>query len=167
MAILNFNAEEIPSSDFEAIPAGTYEAVITDSRMKPTKAGNGAYLELDLEIISGDHKGRRLWDRLNLDNPNKQAVEIAQRSLAQICRAVDVLQPRDSEELHDKPLLVRVSTRTMNDGTPGNEVKGYMAVSRTQPAAAPQTAPAWQAQQQAPKAQPAPQAAQETAPWAR
>ena len=36
MAQLNFNAAEVqPLESFDAIPAGTYEAVISESEMKP------------------------------------------------------------------------------------------------------------------------------------
>lgn len=80
MAQLNFNAAEVqPLKSFDAIPAGTYEAVIAESEMKPTKSGTGSYLELTIEIISGDYQGRRVWARLNLANPNVKAVEIARR----------------------------------------------------------------------------------------
>lgn len=37
MSTLNFNANEVePSIGFDAIPAGKYQAVITDSEMKDT-----------------------------------------------------------------------------------------------------------------------------------
>ena len=66
-----FNAEDVePAADFEPIPAGKYLAVITDSEMKPTKSGNGSYLELTFQVIEGEYKNRLLWARLNLDNPN-------------------------------------------------------------------------------------------------
>lgn len=128
MALLNFNAAEVePSSTFEAIPAGNYEAVITDSQMKPTKAGTGSYLELAFEIIAGDYNGRRLWARLNLANPNPKAVEIAERELSGICRAVGVMQPKDSADLHNLPLVITVKTRNNQDGELTNEIKGYAA----------------------------------------
>ena len=81
MANLNgFDANTVdPATDFEPLPAGKYLAVITDSEMKPTKAGTGSYLQIVWELIDGDFKGRKLWSRLNLDNPNATAVEIAQR----------------------------------------------------------------------------------------
>ena len=57
-----FDARTVePSADFEAIPAGKYLAIITDSGMKETKAGTGNYLELTLQIIEGEFKGRNLW----------------------------------------------------------------------------------------------------------
>ncbi len=104
-----FNANEVePTTDFEPIPAGKYTAVITDSEMKPTKAGTGHYLQLAFQIIEGEYKGRFLWARLNLDNPNATAVQIARAELSAICRAVGVMAPKDSIELHDLPLLIHV-----------------------------------------------------------
>ena len=39
----NFNANQVePSSNLEAIPAGKYLAVITESELKPTKSGSGS-----------------------------------------------------------------------------------------------------------------------------
>jgi hypothetical protein len=53
MANLNgFNANQVePATDFEPIPAGKYVAVVTASEMKPTKNGNGSYLELTFQVI--------------------------------------------------------------------------------------------------------------------
>ena len=122
-----FNANEVdPAVDFEAIPAGKYLAVITDSEMKATKSGNGSYLELAFEVIEGEYKGRNLWARLNLDNPNPLTVQIARAELSAICRAVGVMQPKDSIELHNLPLLVTVKCKKREDtGDIVNEVKGY------------------------------------------
>jgi hypothetical protein len=115
-----------PATDFEPLPAGKYPAVITDSEMKPTKSGNGHYLELTFQVIDGKYKGRLLWSRLNLDNPSVQAVQIAQGQLSAICRAVGVMCPRDSIELHNLPLLVTVKCKKREDnGDIVNEIRGY------------------------------------------
>lgn len=141
MAILNFNANEVsPATTLEAIPAGRYQVVITDSELKMTKNGSGSYLELTFEIISGEHTKRRLWSRLNIQNSNPTAVEIAQRELSAICHAVEVLQPQDSSELHNRPLTVMVRcVKNPETGELQNEIKGYAAPART---AAPATAAA-------------------------
>ena len=48
MATLNFNANDIaPTDSFDPLPAGEYLCVITGSEEKPTKTGNGSYLELE------------------------------------------------------------------------------------------------------------------------
>jgi len=122
-----FDANTVdPATDFEPLPAGKYLAVITDSEMKPTKNGNGHYLELTFQVIDGQYKNRMLWSRLNLDNPNRQAVQIAQGELSAICRAVGVMQPKDSTELHNLPLLVTVKCKKRDDtGDVVNEIRGY------------------------------------------
>lgn len=107
-----FDANQVePSSDFEPIPAGKYLAVITESEMKANKANTGHYLQLTFQVTDGPYKGRNLWARLNLDNPNATAVQIARAELSAICRAVGVLAPNDSVELHDLPIVCNVDSR--------------------------------------------------------
>lgn len=128
MANLNgFDARNVePMADLEAIPAGKYLAVITESEMKSTKNGNGSYLELTFQVIEGEFKGRNLWSRLNLDNPNQLTVQIARGELSAVCRAVGVMQPKDSCELHNIPLLATVKCKKREDTDDiVNEVKGY------------------------------------------
>lgn len=128
MANLNgFNASEVePAARFEPIPAGKYVALITESELKPTKAGTGHYLQITFEVQDGEYKGRILWSRLNLDNPNATAVQIARSELSAICRAVGVLEPKDSVELHNLPLVIDVKCRKRTDTDEiTNEIGGY------------------------------------------
>jgi hypothetical protein len=122
-----FNANDVdPASDFEAIPAGKYLAVIIESEVKPNKSGTGSYLQLTFQVIDGEYKNRFLWARLNLDNPNATAVKIARAELSAICRAVGVMAPGDSVELHDLPLVISVKCKKRADtGEITNEIKGY------------------------------------------
>jgi hypothetical protein len=111
-------------------------AVITDSEMKPTKAGTGQFLQLTFQILEGPHKGRIVWSRLNLDNPNATAVQIAQADLAAICRAVGVTQPKDSHDLHNLPLVINVRCKKRPDtGDISNEISGYLRKETPPPAA--------------------------------
>ncbi len=140
MANLNgFDAGAVdPNFAFDPVPAGKYTAVITASEMKPTKKGTGQYLELTFQIIEGEHKGRNLWARLNLDNPDATAVKIARAELSAICRAVGVLAPQDSVELHNLPLTVKVGVKNRDDtGEPTNVIRGYekKGVAAPRPAA--------------------------------
>ena len=109
--------------------------------MKPTKAGDGAYLELELQVIEGQYQGRKLWDRLNLNNANETTVKIAKGTLSAICRAVGVLQPTDSCELHDLPLVAKVACRKRDDTEElTNVIKSYK--KRDAVAAVPASSPA-------------------------
>lgn len=128
MADLNgFDATQVePAGDFAPLPAGQYLCIATDSQMKPTKKDDGKYLQVELEVIEGEHKGRKLWDRFVLEHPNDRTVAIARSSLAGLCTAVGVTRPRDSAELHNVPVLVRVACTKRNDtGEITNTVKGY------------------------------------------
>ena len=141
MATINFNASEVePSVGFEAIPAGKYQAVIVDSDMRQNKSGTGEYLQLEFEIIEGEFKNRKLWARLNLNNPNPDAVRMARADLSAICHAVNVIQPGDSIELHNLPLTITVKCRKTPDGEIVNEIRGYSAKSGPVTPAAPAAA---------------------------
>jgi hypothetical protein len=137
----NFDANQVePSVAFNPIPAGRYTAAITESEYKPTKSGAGRYLQLTLQILDGEHKGRLVWARLNLENSNTTTVKIARAELSAICRAAGVMQPRDSFELHNIPIEITVGLKKRDDnGELTNIVKGY---AKRESAAATRTTPA-------------------------
>jgi len=150
MANLNgFNANEVePNTALDPLPAGKYLAAITASEMKPTKAGDGSYLQLEFTVVDGDCKGRKVWDRLCLNHPNQQTVKIARGNLSAICRAVGVMQPKDSVELHNIPLVITVKLKKRDDtGELANEVRGYAkketAAGQPQQAPATDSTPPW------------------------
>ena len=128
-----------PREPMEVLPAGDYLCHITESEMKDTKAGNGQYLQLTLEVLEGEFATRKLWERLNLVNPNQTAVDIAQRTLSSICRAAGVMNIIDSEDLHYKPMMVKVKVKpARGDYDASNEIKGYAPPpSGSSPAASP------------------------------
>jgi len=122
-----FNANDVdPNPGFEPIPAGRYLAVIVDSKTKATKNGAGEYLELAFEIVDGPFKGRKVWERLTRKHPNELTVRIANGNLSAICRAVGIMQPRDSIELHNLPLTIVVGLKKREDtGDMTNVVKAF------------------------------------------
>lgn len=140
-----FNAASFEPKTVERdlIPDGWYQAMIIDSETKATKAGTGHYLQLTLEITDGPHTGRYVWDRLNLNNPNQTAVAIAQETLAQICHAISVLEPKETEELHHKAMEIKVGIQpAKGEYNESNVVKGYRAASTAKPKAKAKKAPA-------------------------
>ena len=145
----NFNANEVePNVGFEPVPADKYIAMISSSEMKPTKNGDGSYLELELTILDGPYKDRKVWDRLCLNHPNSQTVKIARGYLSAICRAVGVMQPKDSCDLHNIPMLITVKCKKRDDnGEITNEVRGYTkkesAAGKPQQAAPTDNTPPW------------------------
>lgn len=121
-----FNANDVePNEAFSALPAGEYDVIILASEMKQTKSGAGKYLQLKLQVLNGTYQNRQLFDRLNLVNTSDVAVQIAKGTLSSICRAVGVLTPNDSSELHSKPLTAVVKVEKDLEGNNQNTVKGY------------------------------------------
>ncbi|MCP3887209.1 MAG: DUF669 domain-containing protein [Propionibacteriaceae bacterium] len=149
MATLDFNANDVePTTAFEPLPAGKYLAEITASETKPVKSGNGNYLQLEFTVLDGPCKGRKAWDRLCINHPNDLTQKIARGNLSAICRAVGIMQPGDSVELHSIPLLVTIACKKRRDtGEIANEFKGYAkresAVGQPQQAPASDQTPPW------------------------
>lgn len=127
MATLNFDATQVePSTGKDPVPAGKYVAVIVGSEMKPTKNGAGEYLECEYQIVDGEHKGRKLWSRHNLQHSNAQTVQIARGELSAICRAIGIMTPKDSAELHNLPLTITVKVKKREDnGELANEISAW------------------------------------------
>jgi hypothetical protein len=167
MTDLGFDANNVePNKAFDLIPDGWYEAMIVESERKSTKAQTGEYIALTFALLAEPFKSqnRKLWDNLNVKNPNDKAVQIARGQLSAICRAVNVLVPRDTSELHNLPLLVKVGTEVGGDGVVRNKIKGYKprdgAVAAA-PATATSTSPAPSGQAHQPSN------AGATPPWAK
>ncbi len=118
MTELNFDANTVEPATgrFELLPIDDYLAVISDSAMAPNKKTKGEHLSLTFTVIEGDYKDRKVFVNLNLINENPDTVEIAQKDLSAICRATGVLHPKDSAELHGKPVVISVGIRKGSNG---------------------------------------------------
>ena len=140
MAKIGFNTAEAPAPDnnFDPIPPGEYPMRVINSEMKETKDGTGQMLVLEMDITDGPSAGRKHWERFNLVNKNPQAVEIAQRSLAQLCLAVGKVAVEDSEELHMLPFIAKMKvTPPKGDYSAGNQIAAYKPADGNVPAAQP------------------------------
>jgi len=123
---LGFDAAKEEPSSFDLLPPGDYDAVIVKSDVKKTKSGDGRYLHLQLQILNGPCQNRTVFDLLNLWNANPKAVTIARGTLSAICRAVNVLTPKDTSELHNKPLRITVGIQKgEGDYNDQNKIKSY------------------------------------------
>jgi hypothetical protein len=154
---MNFDATQVaPSTSLGPIPAGNYVAQIIESDVQPLKSGNGTGLKLVFEVIDGEHKGRKVIERLNIQHTNAQTQQIAQSQLSALCHAVGAHQVQDSAALHFKPVKIVVAVRpAQGEYGPQNNIKGFESSgggarpafsAPAQPAAnsaAPAGAPAW------------------------
>lgn len=116
---------EVEKITREPLPAGEYVAQIIEDTMKDTKKGDGKYLELKMEVLDGPNKGRWIFDRLNLQNPNKTAVEISERQMASLGKACGIATLTDSGQLRGIPITVAVKIEKSADYGDRNQVVAY------------------------------------------
>lgn len=169
MAQFNFDASQVaPQASTGPLPAGVYLAHIVESDVQPLKSGNGEGLKLTFEVIDGQHKGRKVYENLNIRHTSEDTQRIAQSQLSALCHAVNVIKLMDTAALHFKPVRINVTVReAVGQYKASNNIKGYEAAGGgiSAPATAPTPAPvaetpAWPTAEQ--------EAAKSKAPaWAR
>lgn len=124
-----YDATDHKPLEFEAMPVGWYKAMIVESSMRYTRKGDGQFLELVFQIFEGEYENRKAWARLNLDNPNPKAVEIASRELSSIYRCFGFERLDESEELHDKPLCIKLGQElNKNTNEMTNRIRAYASI---------------------------------------
>jgi len=154
MAQFSFNAADAPALKAPSrgpLPDGKYEVVIVNSDIRQTKAGTGEFIEVEMQVIGGDHAGRRLWERYNVANTNKIAEDIGRAQLGGLCTALGVQNMTDTEQLHDIPFVVGVELDRKDETR--NRIVSYSGAGKAPAPAAP--------------SRPAAPAAAGSRPWAR
>jgi hypothetical protein len=144
MANFSFDASSVaPQVTNGVLPAGTYLAHITESDIRPLASGNGQGLKLTLEIIDGQHKGRRVWDNLNIQHSSETTQRIAQAQLSALCHAVNVIKLEDTSALHYKPVRIKVTVReAQGQYQESNNIKSYESSAGVTPTHSAQVADA-------------------------
>ena len=84
---VTFNLNEVEEEkEMQVMPPGKYRGVVANSELKRTKAGTGMYLAVEFVISQPEQfKGRKVFDIINVQNPNETAQEIGTARLKAIC----------------------------------------------------------------------------------
>lgn len=116
------NQPEPEKKVLEPMPPGCPgNCMITPEPMfKQTKAQTGYYLQIEMIVLDGQYAGRKLWDRLNVSNPNPMAEQISKSQLKKLCLACGIQNLQSKSELMGK--IVRPKIKV--DGI-YNVVTGY------------------------------------------
>lgn len=118
------NASETESKEYTLATPGKYKVEIIDSSEEISAAGN-RYLKLKLSIMEGPHKGTWIWDNLNLYHPTESVQGLARQILGTISKACGIIGPKDTSELHYKPLFALLDVEPEGDYPAKNVVKKY------------------------------------------
>ncbi|KKK48669.1 hypothetical protein LCGC14_3142810 [marine sediment metagenome] len=147
-----------PQVDYETLLPGKYPVQVESTEVKETKKQDGHYVEVVLVILDGPAKGRKLWDRFNIDNPSQDCVAIGQRCLAALSIAIGVQEQMcNSDQLLSGRCMAHVKVKNGQ-----NEIRTYSSFAASRAAEAkkagnPQAPlPSGMAVPFGPQAQPAP-----------
>ncbi|QDP62924.1 MAG: hypothetical protein Unbinned5081contig1002_29 [Prokaryotic dsDNA virus sp.] len=100
------NAKE--SSRASQVPSGNYVVVLIETQEKQNSKQNGHYIQNDYEIQEGEFVGEKLIDRINHDNPNETARNIAFSTLKKLGKAIGIEPLTDTSQLLGKRIIAKV-----------------------------------------------------------
>jgi hypothetical protein len=124
---------------------------IAASEMRTNEQNGSQSLSLTLEVLLPEHiQGRKVFSNYTMSShDNEEAVRIGMQQLAQVCRAVGVMSPSDSAELHGIPFFVRLVVKQLSSGKVVNNVQTcWSTASAAPPLAKPKGQPPKPAGQQ-------------------
>lgn len=127
-----FNADELPQGgNYDVLPAGWYNATVTQSDLCDTKNGTGQYIKVRYDITGPTHEGMVVFGNLNIKNASVKAEEIGRQQLGELMRSIGLAKVTDTDQLIGGQLQIKVAIRTDPTGqyAPQNEVKGYKAIA--------------------------------------
>ena len=133
-----YDPGETFDTQYGDIPEGEYPAVLNSWNWKATKAGNGHYLELEFIIVEHLLMNRKHWERLNLDNQNEKARNIARELLNKFLKALPWTDPIGNEEelfkamgdIQGKKINMVIKHRKKPDGEKEVQIKNFKEYER-------------------------------------
>lgn len=127
MAQLNFAADEQqPMAPLGAWIPGKHRVMIDAADVKPTKNGDGEYVEVVFQAVGGDNDGRKHWERYNISNPNQDAEKIAKAAFASLCLAIGVPRLTDTDQLIGRKCVLETAIGKRKDtGEDQTRIRGY------------------------------------------
>ena len=115
---LNFDPMQVEGDfrgQWQPLPEGTYRFVIDAAEEVPTKNGAGSYLQLDYRVMEGEHADAKYTARLNLNNANEKAVQIARIELREVCLACGITKLTSEHQLLGKVFRAKIKQRKRKD----------------------------------------------------
>jgi hypothetical protein len=98
-------------NDYPELPNGIYDLEIIQSEVKDTSGpkGKGKMLALRISVVAPEEqKGRLLFNNIMLEHDVASTQEIGQKTFAKLCRALEVDEVDDSDELHFKSFRAKI-----------------------------------------------------------
>lgn len=149
MALLDevFTLDSVPQStnNYDAIPAGLYEATIANAEIKSAKSG-GKYINIRYDITGPAHIGRVVFGMITLSNPSQKAEEVGKTQLGELVQAIGLDKPlADTDQLIGGSLIIKLDVEESEKYGSQNRVRGFRPASKAKPTISAATnTPPWQ-----------------------
>lgn len=126
------------TGDFEPLAKGRYLTRIESIERKATKRNDGYYFEVEAGVEAGEHRGRKLWARLNVSNPSDIAQRIGREQWNALCVACgfEIGSVKDTKDLVGKRCMFLVDIERGQDEVLRNKVTGFLVADAKDIAAA-------------------------------
>jgi hypothetical protein len=85
----------------EMMPSGWYTAEIKDTSERPTKKGDGKYINMKFLITGPKYKGKFIWKMIHHGNKSTAAVDIAKEQMGAISKATGIAVWNSEEVTND------------------------------------------------------------------
>lgn len=128
MAQIDIDLSDVKETgSFELLPDGEYEAVITQS--EANEGAKGTYIKWTFELIGTN---RKVWDYMSLTGI------VGRQRLKALAIAAGAPNPnfvKHSEELHEKPLIIKIGNDKNDENrdksfSPKNKIIGFKKLDR-------------------------------------
>jgi hypothetical protein len=90
------------------LPPGEYTAQCEEEEVKANSKGTGTLLALKFVVLEGPHKGRKVFDNINIAHQNPLCVEIAMKSFRALGQAVGLPEIGETSALLGKVCVLCV-----------------------------------------------------------
>jgi hypothetical protein len=129
-----FDASTVNPTDSACLPIGDYRVIAVESSIDDKPSG-AQMLSVTLQVLGGNYQNRKIWVSECLKQKDGSENKQGWGKLSSLCRAVGVLDPDDTSNLHNIPFIATVGIKKQEDGySPKNIVTKYTKISADAPA---------------------------------
>jgi len=141
--VFTLDSVPAPTTNYDAIPAGLYEATIANAEIKDSKSG-GKYINVRYDITGPSHAGRVVFGMITISNANPKAEEVGRQQLGELIRAIGLDKLSDTDQLIGGSLIIKLDVEQSEKYGEQNRVRGFRPANKGKPTVAAATnTPPW------------------------
>ena len=105
---------------------GEHTATIIDSEVGETKNKEGTIVRLDYCLLDEPNGRQDVSEWVVIRHKSKVAENLGRAKMAKICKVLGVANPKDTQELHNRKLIIKIKHKEMDSGSMFCRVVGHL-----------------------------------------